>query len=367
MKTNPLKQGKVIKRNFYLIPKIELLSKHQRWKKQADKLKLSREAKNRLNWIIYYETKGNNNVSKTIRYFGIGRSTFYKWFNRFDGINLRTLETRSTAPKTTRSREYSAIKDSRVIKLRKQYPRYGHRKLKVIYDRIYKDKLEYPTITEWYIQRVIEEYQLYFPKKKRYSKAKRKSGIKKKRITELFKTKVALKGFFIHLDTIEIRHNGIKRYIITGIEDKTKFAYARMYQTNSSSSASDFLERMEYIMKNDKIRIETVHTDNGREFHKHFIRLVNRLNLTHYWSRVRTPKDNAICERFNRTLQEEFIDLGNYTNNVDKFNEMLLEWLIEYNSVRPHETLGDRTPLEAVESLVGLSTMWSSCTHYCLI
>ena len=88
------------------------------------------------------------------------------------------------------------------------------------------------------------------------------------------------------------------------------------------------------------------------------------LNLTHYWSRVRTPKDNAICERFNRTLQEEFIAFGNYTNNVDKFNEMLTKWLIEYNSVRPHETLGDRTPLEAIESLVGLSTMWSSCTAY---
>jgi len=362
MKTNPIKQGKVIERNFYLIPKIELLSKHQRWKKQADKLKLSREAKNRLSWIIYYETKGSNNASKTVRYFGIGRSTFYKWFNRFDGINLRTLETRSTAPKVTRGREYSAIKDSRVIKLRKKYPQYGHRKLKVIYNRIYKNELEYSTITEWYIQRVIEEYKLYFCKKKRYSKTKRKNAIKKKRVTELFKTKVALKGFFIHMDTIEIRRNGLKRYIITGIEDKTKFAYARMYQTATSSSASDFLERMEYIMKNDKIRIETVHTDNGGEFHKKFIKVVNKLKLVHYWSRARTPKDNASNERFNRTLQEEFIAFGNYTNDVDKFNQMLTEWLIEYNSIRPHETLADKTPLEAVESLVGLSTRWSSCT-----
>jgi hypothetical protein len=156
---------------------------------------------------------------------------------------------------------------------------------------MYKDSKDYPQITEWYIQRVIEEYKLYFYKKKRYSKAKRKKSLKKKRVTELFKTKVALKGFFIHLDTIEIRHNGLKRYIITGIEYKTKFAYARMYKKATSSSAGDFLERMEYIMKNDKIKIQTVHTDNGGEFHKNFIKLVDKLKLTHYWFRVRTPKD----------------------------------------------------------------------------
>lgn len=137
-----------------------------------------------------------------------------------------------------------------------------------------------------------------------------------------------------------------------------------MYQKATSSSASDFLERMEYVMKNDKIRIKTVHTDNGGEFHKNFIKLANKLNIAHYWSRVRTPKDNASNERFNRTLQEEFIAFGNYTNDIDKFNEMLTEWLIEYNSIRPHETLGDKTPLEAVESLVGLSTRWSSCTNH---
>ena len=364
MKTNPLKQGKIIQKGYYLIPKIQLLSKHKRWEKQADKLSLSKEAKKRLKWIIYYETRGNYNTAKTTRYFGIGRSTFYKWLNRFDGINLQTLETKSTAPQVTRKREFSPIKDSRVIKLRKKYPSYGHRKLKVIYEKIYKDESEHPTITEWHIQRVIEEYSLYFYKKKRYTKAKRRQSIKKKRITELFKTKMFLKGFFIHLDTIEIRHNGLKRYILTGIEDKTKFAYARMYQKASSSSASDFLERMEYVMRNDKVKVKTIHTDNGSEFHKNFIQTVKKLNLTHYWSSPRTPKDNPSNERFNRTLQEEFIAFGNYTNNVSGFNEILTQWLIEYNSIRPHETLGDKTPLEAVEKLVGLSTRWSSCTKY---
>ncbi len=77
-----------------------------------------------------------------------------------------------------------------------------------------------------------------------------------------------------------------------------------MYKKATSSFASDLLERMEYVMKNDKVKIEIVHTDNGSEFPKNFIKLVKKLNLIHYWSRSRTPKDNASNERFNRTLQE---------------------------------------------------------------
>ena len=66
---------------------------------------------------------------------------------------------------------------------------------------------------------------------------------------------------------------------------------------------------------------------------------LQKLNLTHWWSRVRNPKDNAQNERFNRTLQEEFIQLSNYTNNVEAFNRNLTNWLIEYNFHRPHQSL----------------------------
>ena len=37
-------------------------------------------------------------------------------------------------------------------------------------------------------------------------------------------------------------------------------------------------------------------------------------------SRVRTPKDNAVDERFNRTLEDEFIALGNMTTDIAVFN-----------------------------------------------
>jgi transposase InsO family protein len=101
-----------------------------------------------------------------------------------------------------------------------------------------------------------------------------------------------------------------------------------MYTTPSSSSASDFLYRLHYLLDG---KIANVQTDNGSEFHRHFETACETLGLTHYWSRVKTPKDNAVNERFNRTIQEEFINLGNMTADTVEFNRKLTEWLIAPN------------------------------------
>jgi len=349
----------MVYKNYYAAQNRKYLDKYERWKKQASLLGLSQEAKKRLAWFIYFETRGDCNASKTSRYFGIGRSTFYKWLNRFDEQNLKSLEEESRIPKHCRKRQYSKVKDERIIKLRKQYPYFGKQKLVQIYKNIYAEN-----VTNWYVQRVIEEYQLYFRKKKKqYTKQKSKQIQKKKKITELLSHKKPPKeGFFIHLDTIVFYKDGTKRYLITSIEESTKFAFARMYTSIKSSSAADFLHRMAYIMKNHKTKISTVHTDNGTEFHKNFILATKKLKLDHYWSRPHTPKDNASNERFNRTIRETFVNWGNYNSNPDIFNKNLTEWLIEYNAIRPHESLGMKTPLQALEQTVGLSTMWSSCT-----
>jgi hypothetical protein len=86
--------------------------------------------------------------------------------------------------------------------------------------------------------------------KQREVRKKRARAQKKKRITEL-KVKPLL-GFTLHLDTIVIYWNGLKRYIITAVDHFTKVALARMYTTNSSYSTADFLYRLNYLL-DDKI------------------------------------------------------------------------------------------------------------------
>ena len=65
------------------------------------------------------------------------------------------------------------------------------------------------------------------------------------------------------------------------------------------------------------------------------------------------PKMNAHAERFNRTAQEEFLDyledlLWGDEANLAALNRKLAEWLLWFNGERPHEALGQQTPIVAL-------------------
>jgi transposase InsO family protein len=325
-----------------------LLSREERLRKQAMALNLSREAKSRLEWVIYRES---HTATLTCRHFGIGRSLLYKWIDRFDEKNLRSLEDRYRAPEKTREREASPVKDNRLIRLRKRYPAYGKEKLRILYEREYEEEM-----TSWYVQRVIETYHLQRRPKGR--KPYKRSGKAKKMVTDLLKRTGT--GYLLHLDSIVLHRNGKKRYILTAIDDHSRLAYARMYTTHASIGAADFFRRLHYLLDGNVIH---VHTDNGSEFRKHFEKALGDLELTHWFSRPKTPKDNPKNERFNRTLKEEFLRFGNYTPDLPRFNTRLTDWLIEYNGIRPHQSLGYQTPLAVASEGRDLSTMWSSSTE----
>ena len=61
---------------------------------------------------------------------------------------------------------------------------------------------------------------------------------------------------------------------------------------------------------------------------------------------------NARCERFNRTLQEEFLDYHEelLCTDLKAFNDKLFDWLLWYNTERPHHALGLNTPASVVAS-----------------
>ena len=350
MKINGVKQI-----GYYLVPQIKLLNKHERWRKAAKVLKLSKNACLRLEWIIYYYAKAEENASLTCRYYGISRKTFYKWLNKFDEANLRTLEDKSKAPINRRKKEYTSLQYERIVKLRKKYIRYGKIKLLNKYQRLYADD---QNISSWKVQCIIEACGIYYhPVKQARTNRKRKLSQKRKKITELKQKKV--NGFLLCLDTVVKYVNSQRRCILTAIDKYSKIAFARMYTTHSSYNSADFLYRLYYLLDG---RIENIQTDNGSEFKKHFTKACLNLKLEHYHSRIKTPKDNATNERFNRTLQEEFIQLGNMTDNVTKFNRNLTEWLIEYNFSRPHQTLDYMPPINFTYKYHKVLPMYPSST-----
>ncbi len=320
---------------------------HRQWAKpvkaRAERLRaiakeqgLSREARGRLEWMLWYEGNGGN-ARATCRRFGVPPKTFYVWKKRFSDVNLRSLEDHSHRPHRVRTPTITPEEERRAVCLRQLYPHYSKMKLAVLY----RDRYGY-ALSSWKIQRVIQQYRLYpNPKKHARTTAKRLRAEHKKRITSLV-TKPC-PGFLFCLDTVTRNFDGKRRFILTAVDRYSRLAFARMYRTHSSFTAADFLRKLHHVLGGQLVNVQT---DNGCEFHKHFEAAIRDLKLQHWWSRAKTPKDNAVCERFNRTLQEEFIGRGQGFSDPAVFNKKLTEWLIEYDFHRPHTALGYLTPIK---------------------
>jgi putative transposase len=324
-----------------------------RWSllREIGKETLSSEAQLKLEWIIFYNTVGKENAVKTAKHFGINPKTLHKWKKRFNEKNLSSVEEHSRAPEKTRMREITGEQRTRIRALRKRYIRWGKMKLQKRYIALHKEN-----ISSWKIQKVIEEEQLYYDKKKaRKEKLRRKQAKRqqKKRITEFVKEHKL--HHLWHVDTVVFTlTQGGYRYLLTAIDDYSKLAYARLYTTHSSKQAADFLRRLHYLTEGEMINL---HHDNGSEFKKDFEKACAELSLPQWYSRTHTPKDNAVLERFNRTIQEEFVDLTDVgLEGTLPFNQRLTDWLEEYNLIRPHQSLDYLSPLDYIDHVLPMSS-----------
>lgn len=345
MRIHPLNTGRAGDYRLFARP-LKLLNQEQRWRAVARHLHLSKPAQRRLEWFIYYRGKGQKQAQRTCRYFGISKSAFYKWLSVFDPSNLKALEDSSRAPVNRRRHRVNLLQEDRILKLRKLNPEYGKMKLKAIYERECREP-----ISSWQIQLIIEKYRLQ-RKPKAADRQFKKTSVSKRRTIELNKQEKP--GFLVAFDSIILHRNGLKRSIVTGIDTVSKIAWARMYTTHSSATAKDLFIRLYAVAKGNILN--TCH-DNGSEFEKEFAKLLACLDIPQHFSRVKTAKDNPVCERFNGILKQEFLRQGNWTSDVREFNRKLTKWLLKYNLYRPHQSLNYLTPFQYHYSRINQKTL----------
>lgn len=346
-------------RNYYFEAKpLELDDRWNRLRKIGRET-LSLPAQLKLEWIIFYHTVGREDAKKTAQHFGISRKTFHKWVSRFNERNLTSLEEHARIPKRTRVWNVTHREEDQIIALRKRYMKYGKKKLKILYCQQY-----HQPITTWKIERVIRKHHLY-PNPTAH--AKRIKRVQKEAKNPIIRIKDVPKpttfGHIWHIDAIILWWYGKRRVIFTAIEDLTKIGYARVYGSNASIHAADFLKRLRYLVAG---AIDLSHQDNGSEFKGAFEKACQELGIAQVFSRVRTPTDNAALERFNWTVQDEWLSMSETgLDDILKANLDLTEWLIEYNTHRPHEALDYQTPFGyAEERLFKVLPMWSASTYY---
>lgn len=149
-----------------------------------------------------------------------------------------------------------------------------------------------------------------------------------------------------------------KVYLQTAIDCHARYAWARLYASKLPVTAV-------HLMNTDVIptfeahqaRIDTVLSDNGREFcgrpDQHPYELFLQLEeIEHRTTRVKRPQSNGIVERLHRTLLDEHFRVeGRRTwfETIDEMQAVLDEYLVLYNTKRPHQGRGmnGRTPQQA--------------------
>ena len=82
--------------------------------------------------------------------------------------------------------------------------------------------------------------------------------------------------------------------------------------------------------------------------------LVEAWGLVHTFAPVGRPTGNAVAERVIRTMKEEVVWLRDW-NTADELRDALLAWQHRYNTARPHQALGWKTPAEYRAEKLGLA------------
>jgi transposase InsO family protein len=296
---------------------------------------LPKQAKLRLAWIDYYQTHGNN-AALACRHFGIARSCFFKWKQRFDLYGPKGLIDHSKRPKRVRQPLTPQPVVAAVKQLRRANPEYSKYKLAVILKRDYGYQVSASTIG-----RIITRYDLYFtsPVKPKCHPQRRKQLA---RLRKPYGLKAVLPGELVEVDVKHLPFLGAKKYGFVAIDVVTKQASIYVSSTISSTQGALAWRRAVGELGLPK----AVLTDNGSENMGAFAELLASQPLTHYWARPHTPKDKPHVERFIGTLEKECIQWGGVA--VDKLDQQRIinQWLEKYHDYRPHQALGYLTPNE---------------------
>ena len=297
-------------------------------------------ARYRLKVIEYYQHFG---IAATMAAFPVTRSTVFLWQKTFkeNKGRLSSLIPVSSRPHTLRQMQTHPLVLAEICQLRRSHYRLGKKKLYPLLRKYCQGAgIAYPAIST--IGKIITRNHIFFDKPTYgYHDPGRKKYQRKKKQRVIYAPKPTTGGYG-ELDTIETIVGTVRRYTITAIDVKLKVAYAQTFKSPTAANALIVLKILQTMVP---VAIHTVQTDNGSEFMGVFDDYCTKRKIKHVWTYPKHPRVNGVIERFNRSLQEEWLDM--YQDELlepTQANQRIAEYLYFYHNERIHESLGDQTP-----------------------
>jgi transposase InsO family protein len=267
--------------------------------------------------------------------FGVGVETIARWKQR------DSVEDRSHTPhrlQTTLSAEQEAI----VLILRRTLGLSLDDLLAVVHEFIH------PSILRSSLHRMLKRH-----------------GVSTREGTSVDKPKVkpfkAYEPGFVHVDVKylpQMADEDKRRYLFVAIDRATRWVFIAVYASKTATNARRFLAA---LAKAAPFRIQTILTDNGKEFTDRFItagertptgehafdQLCTELDIEHRLTRPRHPQTNGMVERFNGRIAD--LLRTHHFRSGEELETTLLRYAWLYNHHLPQKALGHVSPVQAMK------------------
>lgn len=155
-------------------------------------------------------------------------------------------------------------------------------------------------------------------------------------------------------------------YQQTFIDTYSKVAFTKLYDRKNALVAADMLnDQVVPFFEQHDLRLLRILTDRGTEYcgvrdqHEYQLYLAIE-DIDHTKTKAKSPQTNGICERFHRTIQDEFYAVAfrkKVYRSIQELQNDLDRWMIYYNQDRTHtgKYCFGKTPMQTFDNTINLA------------
>ena len=280
--------------------------------------------------------KDGETVKDVAARFGVRRQTVHEWLAKYEAGGLEGLGNRSHRPRSC-PHQISGEVEAVIARMRSSHPGWGPRRIAFELGRAGVVRVP----SESAVYRALVRLNLIDPSGRRRRDRKWKRW-ERGAPMELWQMDVV--GGFVLAD-------GRRAKALTGVDDHSRFCISAHLMLRETSQ--QVCEGLALALRSYGVP-EQILTDNGKVFTGRFNkppvevlfdRVCRENGIGHLLTQPRSPTTTGKIERFHRALRAEFrtdrvfVDLAHAQAELD-------EWVIEYNTRRPHQALDMATPAE---------------------
>jgi len=322
--------------------------------------------RNKIGLLNLAEELGN--VSKACQMMGVSRDTFYRYQSARDEGGVDALLDKSKRRPNPKNRVEPVIEQA-VLKFTLDYPAHG--RVRVSNELRKQGTFVSPSgVRSIWLRHTLQSRKLRL---KALEKKVAEEGIvlteaqvvalEQQRATDQLHGEIETEhpGYLGSQDTYYVGTiKGIGRiYQQTFVDTYSKVAACKLYTTKTPITAADLLnDRVLPLLEENGVGLLRILTDRGTEYcgrpERHDYQLYLAVNdIDHTKTKAYSPQTNGICERFHRTIKEEFYEITfrkNLYTELEALQADLDAWVDSYNNERCHQgkMCCGRTPMQTL-------------------